>query len=160
MDYSRIDVLDQGGGPNQGVIWQGGSIDTAIDAPPFVGPLLVVVMDKGESNDQFIDHATVEAVLAVWIDDSPDACLKDSVLMSLAGTIGYWLNSGGNAFLHCAAGVSRASYIDIAVHCIELRISANKALALIKAQRPVANPNPGFLAQLQRLWPDPVVPQT
>jgi hypothetical protein len=26
-------------------------------------------------------------------------------------------------------------------------------LALIRAQRPIANPNSGFLAQLERLWP-------
>ena len=26
-------------------------------------------MDRGENNDQFINHTIVEAVLAVWIDD-------------------------------------------------------------------------------------------
>ena len=32
-------------------------------------PLLVACMDRGENNDQFINHTIVEAVLAVWIDD-------------------------------------------------------------------------------------------
>jgi hypothetical protein len=32
-------------------------------------------------------------------------------------------------------------------------ISADDALARIRAQRPIADPNPGVLAQLQRLWP-------
>ena len=148
MDYNQIDVL-----PGDGTIWQGGTPDAAIDAPPFTGPLLVVCMDRGEANEQWINHDNVEAVLAVWIDDSPDGCLKDQVLRTLALTILGWLGNNGNVYLHCAAGVSRASYIDVAVHCAALTISADEALARIRAARPVANPNPGFMAQLQRLWP-------
>jgi protein-tyrosine phosphatase len=147
MNYDQIDVLDKG------TVWQGGAVDAAIDSPPFAGPLLVVCMDRGEDNDQFINHATVEAVLAVWIDDVPTGYLKDGVLTGLADAIVAWLNDDGNVYLHCHQGVSRASYIDIAVHCRALGISANDALARIKAQRPIADPNPGFLAQLQRLWP-------
>lgn len=149
MDYNQIDVLALG----YGTIWQGGAVDASIDQPPFTGPLLVVCMDRGEDNNQFIDHATVELVLTVWIDDSPTAYLKDSVLQGLAKMIVAWLSNGGNAYLHCAAGVSRASYIDIAVHCLALGISADAALAQIKAHRPVANPNEGFSGQLKRLWP-------
>lgn len=147
MNYDRIDVLDKG------TIWQGGSVDASIDAPPFVGPLLIVCMDRGEANEQWIDHATVEAVLAVWIDDVPSGCLKDPVLLGLADTVVSWLNDGGNVYVHCAAGISRASYMDIAVHCRALSISAAEALARIKAERPVADPNPGFWAQLQRMFP-------
>ena len=147
MNYNRIDVL------KNGTVWQGGAVDSSIDQAPFEGPLLVVCMDKGEENNQFIDHATVEAVLTVWIEDAPDATLKDNVLTALAWQITSWLTYGGNVYIHCAAGVSRASYMDIAVHCCALGVSANEALALIRAQRPIANPNPGFLAQLQRLWP-------
>lgn len=147
MDYDQIDVLDKG------TVWQGGALDAAIDSPPFAGPLLVVCMDRGEDNDQFINHATVEAVLAVWIDDAPTGCLKDGVLTGLADAIVAWLNDGGNVYLHCREGRSRASYIDIAIHCRALGISADDALTRIRAHRPIADPNPGFLAQLQRLWP-------
>lgn len=146
MDYDRIDVLDKG------TVWQGGAVDAAIDSPPFAGPLLVVAMDRGESNEQFINHSIVEAVLAVWIDDVPEGCLKDNVLIGLADAIVAWLAGGGNVYLHCRHGVSRASYIDTAVHCRALGVSAATALARIKEQRPVADPNPGFLAQLQRLF--------
>jgi hypothetical protein len=31
--------------------------------------------------------------------------------------------------------------------------SGGQALSRIRARRPIAGPNPGFLAQLQRLWP-------
>jgi protein-tyrosine phosphatase len=92
-------------------------------------------------------------VLTVWIDDVPAGGLKDGVLIGLADSIVAWLNDGGNVYLHCHQGVSRASYIDIAVHCRALGISADDALARIKAKRPIADPNPGFLAQLQRVWP-------
>ena len=147
MNYDQIDVLDTG------TVWQGGAVDAAIDSAPFAGPLLVVCMDRGEDNDQFINHATVEAVLTVWIEDLPADCLKDSVLTGLADAIVAWLNDGGNVYLHCHEGVSRASYIDIAVHCRALDISTDEALARIKERRPIADPNPGFLAQLRRLWP-------
>lgn len=147
MDYDQIDVLDQG------IVWQGGAVDEEIDSPPFAGPLLVVAMDRGEDNDQFINHAVVEAVLAVWIDDVPAGCLKDEVLTGLADAIAAWLTTSGNVYLHCREGVSRASYIDVAVHCRALGISAEQALARIKARRPIADPNAGFTAQLRRLWP-------
>jgi protein-tyrosine phosphatase len=147
MNYDRIDALDHG------TVWQGGAVDAAIDGPPFTGPLLVVCMDRGENNDEYINHANVEAVLAVWIDDLPDGCLKDGVLTGLADAIVAWLNDGGHVYLHCHQGVSRASYIDTAVHCRALGLSAREALARIRARRPVADPNPGFLAQLERLWP-------
>lgn len=147
MDSNRIDALDKG------MVWQGGAVDASIDSPPFSGPLLVVCMDRGEDNDQFINHAIVEAVLAVWIDDVPAGGLKDGVLTGIADAVAAWLNDGGNVYLHCHQGVSRASYIDIAVHCRALGISADDALARIRERRPIADPNPGFLAQIQRLWP-------
>jgi predicted protein tyrosine phosphatase len=147
MDYDQIDVLDRG------IVWQGGALDAGIDAPPFTGPLLVVCMDRSENNDQFINHTIVEAVLAVWIDDVPAGGLKDDVLSGLADAMVAWLNNDGNLYLHCRQGVSRASYIEIAIHCRALGISAADALARIKARRPIADPNPGFMAQLQRLWP-------
>src|ERR1700730_14928097 len=49
--------------------------------------------------------------------------------------------------------VAGGRYIDIAIHCRARGISDSEALARIKAKRPIADPNPGFLAQLQRLWP-------
>jgi predicted protein tyrosine phosphatase len=148
MDYNQIDVLDKG------TIWQGGTVDDTVDAPPFTGPLMIICMDKGEANDQWINHVNVESVLAVWIDDVPTGVLADNVLKGLAGMAVSWLQAGGNIYVHCAAGVSRASYMDIAIHCVaNSSWSADQALAEIRTQRPIANPNPGFMAQLQRLWP-------
>ena len=148
MTYDRIDVLE----PGWGVIWQGGDVNEGIDQPPFTDPMLILDMDP-TTNDQYINHQTVEAVLAVWIQDSPSACLKDEVLLGLGAMGVAWLKGGGNVYVHCQAGISRASYMDITIHCLALNISAVTVLARIKAERPIADPNPGFWAQLQRLFP-------
>ena len=148
MNYDRIDVLE----PGWGTIWQGGDIDASIDQPPFADPMLVIDMDP-VTNDQYINHEVVEAVLAVWIQDSPTACLKDGVLLGLGQMAVAWLKGGGNCYVHCQEGISRASYMDVTIHCLALSISAVTALARIKAERPIADPNPGFWAQLQRLFP-------
>lgn len=152
MNYDRIDILDRG------TVWQGGTPDAGIDQPPFEGPLLIVCMDRGEANEQWIEHKIVEGVTAVWIDDVPTGCLADNVLKAYATMFTSWLENEGNLYLHCAAGISRASYIDIAVHCVAMTTvagapSALSMLELIREHRPIADPNPGFLAQLERLWP-------
>ena len=149
MDCSEIGALE----PGWGVIWQGGTADASIRAPPFTGPLLIISMDAGANDIAWIDHVTVQAVLAAWIEDSPEACLPDAVLIALAYMAAAWLEGGGNAYLKCGAGASRASYIAIAVHCRVLGISAAAALDRIRSRRPAANPNAGFMAQLTRLWP-------
>lgn len=149
MTYNRIDILEAG----WGTIYQGGFVTDDIDEPPFTDPVLIICMDRGEFNEAWINHATVEAVLAVWIEDAPTACLKDNVLLALSDAGVAWLRDGGNLYIHCLAGISRASYMDIAIHCRALGISAQEALTRIRAERSVANPNSGFLAQLTRLFP-------
>jgi hypothetical protein len=121
-------------------------VDAAIDSPPFAGPLLVICMNRGEDNDQFINHAIVEAVLTVWIDDVPAGCLKDDVLTGLADAIVAWLKDGGNVYLHCRHGVSRASYIDIAIHCRTL----GSALAM---RLPVLRDGAQSPTRTQGSWP-------
>jgi protein-tyrosine phosphatase len=148
VDFNRIDL--DGIKPGWGSIWQGGAADQAVQTLP--GPLLIVVMDRGEINEQFIQHGlSVEAVLAVWIEDSPDACLSDAVLKLCVDTVSAWLEQGGNVYDHCAAGVSRASYMDIAIHMHVMGWDFATAFAYVHAARPVANPNAGFVAQLERL---------
>jgi protein-tyrosine phosphatase len=147
MDFNRIDL--SGIRPGWGSIWQGGSPDAAVEQLP--GPLLIVCMDRGEFNEQFVDHQNVQAVLAVWIDDAPDAVLPDHTLISLVDTVEGWLRDDCNVYDHCAAGVSRASYMDIAIHMRAGDLSFDDAFALVHSQRPVANPNAGFVAQLRRL---------
>ena len=148
MDFNRIDL--SGIRPNWGSIWQGGTVDVAVATLP--GPLLIVCMDKGEANEQFIDHGkSVEGVLAVWIDDAPDAVLGDDVLINLVRMIAAWLRAGGNVYDHCAAGISRSSYMDLAIHMAAGPMAYAAAFTYVHNQRPVTNPNAGFVSQLQRL---------
>jgi hypothetical protein len=88
-----------------------------------------------------VDHDVLLGVRNGW-----DA-LKDGVLTGLADAILAWFNDGGNVYLYCAHGVSRASHIDIAIHCRALGIGADDALARIKAQRPIAD-------RTQVFWPN------
>jgi predicted protein tyrosine phosphatase len=147
VNYDRIDVLQRG------VVWQGGAVDETIEATPFHGPILIICMDAGESNEQWINHSTVEAVLAVWIDDRPEACLRDQVLLGLVDAAAAWLDDGGNLYIHCHEGRSRASYFDIALHCRVEGMGAAEALGRIRERRQIADPNPGFMNQLIRLFP-------
>ena len=75
------------------------------------------------------------------------------MLTGLADAILAWFNDGGNVYLYRAHGVSRASHIDIAIHCRALGIGADDALARIKAQRPIADRTQVFWPNSKRpLW--------
>jgi len=149
MDYNEIDITPVHQGWGQ--VWQGGSVDATIKTLP--GPLIIICMDLGEDNNQWIDHQTIQAVVSVWINDSPDAVLPDNVLLSLVRACVGYLESGVNLYIHCAAGMSRSSYMDIALHMTLKNLSYQDAYNLVHTQRPVINPNSGFQAQLQRLEP-------
>jgi predicted protein tyrosine phosphatase len=136
--------------PGLGSIWQGGAVD-ADGLNQIPGPLAIVCMDAGEQNDTFISHPRVEAVLSVWIDDSPDAALSDDTYCALIDMAVAWLHRPGNLYIHCAAGVSRASYFDIGLHMRLLHLPYDGAYSLVKTHRPVASPNSGFIAHLRHL---------
>lgn len=119
-----------------------------------VAPTVIVTMDIGEVNESLIDHTMVAAVFSVWIQDSPDAVLPDHELILWTDTVLLWLSHGYNVLIHCAAGVSRSSYLDCAVQMRGRHVSFDDALAYIKASRPQANPNSGFVEQLRRLEPE------
>jgi hypothetical protein len=136
--------------PGWGQIWQGPTPDAAVDSLP--GPLMILCMNP-EPDEQFVDHITVDCELYVGIDDSPSACLLDWALRGVADAAIAWLKVGGNIFLHCQAGISRASYMDCAIHQRAMGWDFPTALAYVRKARPVANPNVGFTAQLMRLGP-------
>jgi predicted protein tyrosine phosphatase len=147
MNWNQIDTTPIRKG--WGIVFQGGSIDQQIKQLP--GRIIIVNMDKGEQNAQYIDHKKVEAVLDVWIEDSPMATLDDDILVAHVQAAIIYLSSGLNLYIHCGAGVSRSSYFDIALHIAALAIPYDLALEQLKSKRHVAQPNPGFEAQLRRL---------
>ena len=55
----------------------------------------------------------------------------------------------GNVLVHCAAGVSRSCTLLISYMMKKYKYPYKKCLELVKAARPVANPNQGFVVQLK-----------
>ncbi|KAF7329005.1 Dual specificity [Mycena venus] len=58
------------------------------------------------------------------------------------------LNEGGKVLVHCNEGASRSVTIVCAYVVKKLQIDSKAALEFVKAKRPNARPNPGFLKQL------------
>ncbi|KAK9473740.1 protein-tyrosine phosphatase-like protein [Dipodascopsis tothii] len=59
------------------------------------------------------------------------------------------VSKGESVLVHCMAGVSRSATVVAAYLIWKERVSAETALARIRAQRAVANPNESFLEQLE-----------
>jgi predicted protein tyrosine phosphatase len=149
VDYNKIGDFPLG--TNYGVIFQGSAVDATINTLP--GPLVIVTMDAGELDESYIDHIRQVAIaeLYIGINDSPDAILPPEQLIAHANAVLYYLEHGFNVYLHCAAGVSRASYLDCTIHMIAKGIDFDTALAYIRKFRPQASPNSGFSEQLKHL---------
>lgn len=60
-----------------------------------------------------------------------------------------WRSEERNVLVHCQIGASRSATIVAAYLMETLNFGATEALDLLYRQRPVSNPNPGFLEQLQ-----------
>ncbi|KAM9589700.1 dual specificity protein phosphatase 15 isoform 1-T1 [Trichechus inunguis] len=57
--------------------------------------------------------------------------------------------NGGNCLVHCFAGISRSTTIVTAYVMTVTGLGWRDVLDAIKANRPIANPNPGFKQQLE-----------
>jgi protein-tyrosine phosphatase len=55
----------------------------------------------------------------------------------------------GNVLVHCQAGISRSCTIVIAFLMQQMLINYKEAFNMVKAKRPIANPNKGFIKQLK-----------
>ena len=59
------------------------------------------------------------------------------------------IKSQKNVLIHCICGVSRSITLIIAYFIYKFRISPKIALDYIQTKRPIANPNEGFMKQLE-----------
>jgi len=148
MDISLIKQFDSGAR-----IYQGAAPDEWITH--FQSPgrnVMLVEMAAGVNALEWVRQGTIRSVLYFGIDDSPESCLDDDVLCALARSCRAWLDDPkGDVIFGCAAGVSRSSYADCATLMAKLKVPFDEAIAIVRAGRPIANPNSGFTAHLRRL---------
>ncbi|MGO8928793.1 MAG: dual specificity protein phosphatase family protein [Limisphaerales bacterium] len=146
MNFSTIGPLV----PGWGALYQGGAADAGIkkiQGPP----LWVVCMNRGEVDDSLIDHKPVFGVTVVAIEDNPTATLPDHLVIAGAHSDANLMRQGCGLIVHCAAGVSRSSYRNLATIMLVKKIGFDEGLAFLRHHRPTADPNLGFVAQLRKL---------
>tara|TARA_Y100000590_G_scaffold470484_1_gene665608 strand:- start:2690 stop:3550 length:861 start_codon:yes stop_codon:yes gene_type:complete len=66
--------------------------------------------------------------------------------------IDYAIQEKKNILIHCICGVSRSVTLLIAYFIYKYQIPPTNVLAYIKTKRPIANPNHGFLHQLEKYY--------
>jgi predicted protein tyrosine phosphatase len=135
-----------------GSLYQGAAADQGVQLVE--ARLWVVCMNAGEVDDGWVDHKAVAGLTVVAIDDAPEAVLPDEQVLAGAGADVAWLSRGSPLLGHCGAGISRASYRNLATIMRALSCSYDDALTLLRTVRPQASPNVGFEAHLRRLEPD------
>lgn len=104
----------------------------------------------------FCPHAYAQPpdwLMTLSLRDEPDGCLPDAMLFAVTRTLAGWLQAPAGVAVHCQAGVSRSSYLVLALLMARWGSSYPEALAWLRARRPEASPNSGFSAQLERLAP-------
>lgn len=137
--------------PGWGKIYQGGRPDAALWQLPH--PTVIVNMDH-ETNDvvwmTWAKGNPIVGILHIGIHDLPSHTLPDPVLLGYLDTGVSLLKRGVNLFVHCAAGISRSSYITIGLY-MRLGLSFTNARRQVEKNHPGVYPNEGFESQLRRL---------
>ncbi len=136
--------------PGWGRVWQSGEVAAIIHHQDVPGPRLIVSM-VGPLMDPWADMH-----LATMVEDWPDSegeyqTLPDEALLAMVDAVIAMLKRDVNVIIHCLEGKSRSSYLDVAIHMAVMGLDYDAALALVKKQHPIAQPNPGFEAQLRRM---------
>lgn len=92
--------------------------------------------------------------LKVPIIDEPNANIAkhfDRAIDFIDDALKKIQRNGGGVLVHCVFGISRSSTLICAYLIKKKGMSVKQAIAHVKSRRPQANPNTGFLTQLQVL---------
>jgi predicted protein tyrosine phosphatase len=156
MNYTRLDETPLR--PGYGLIFQGGQIDYDIYNLP--GPLVIVNMMKGESDERWLhesrqmtglkSNGKIQAILSVCIEDNPFSFLSDSAYLALVDSCIGYLKQGFNLYVHCRMGMSRSTYLTAGIY-IRHGLSLKQATNHIYHRRKMAAPNNGFYEHLIHL---------
>ena len=92
--------------------------------------------------------------LVIEVDDSPNEDLRQYFYAAI-DFIGRGLQQSQQTLVHCYAGISRSSTIVLAylLHHYP-HTGLDQALTHVRLARPIVNPNPGFMSQLDQFEHD------
>lgn len=107
-----------------------------------------VLVCAGELPTVFPQHFAYRRLSQLY--DGPSQTLAPALLAALPW-IGQAIEQGGCVLLHCAAGVSRSGAVAVAYVMWHRGLSADAALQVVRAVRPIVTPNDDFMAQLRLL---------
>ena len=106
--------------------------------------IITVISDIPKINEDLIS-------LNINIIDVPDNNIKTH--FSLTNTfIETAIHHNKNILIHCVCGVSRSVTVFAAYLIHKLKINPTDAITYIKSRRPIANPNKGFMIQLDEYY--------
>lgn len=91
--------------------------------------------------------------LKVPVIDKPDANIAKHFKKAIE-FIDEAIDKGSGVLVHCVYGISRSSTLICAYLIAKKKMTVSQAIKHVKDRRPIADPNRGFLVQLQALWED------
>ncbi len=92
----------------------------------------------------------------VWLIDEADPGHNPNlefILRDVATTVAQCRDEGKSVLLHCVRAESRTPTVAAAYLCERLALTAEDALGRVSEVLPRMNPNAGFRAALERMWP-------
>ena len=105
---------------------------------------VVTVIDIPEE----INLKNVDYHLKLYAEDDENFDLKQYFPITFR-FIDLHIKNKRNVLVHCRAGVSRSVTVVLNYLMNKYKISVEKALQLVREERPQANPNDGFIKQLK-----------
>lgn len=131
-------------------IWLG-NLESACDREAMklhgIGRIVTAVYDI---NPIFPDDPGL-MYLKVPVIDKPDADIAKHFNRAIE-FMDDAVKNGKGVLVHCVFGVSRSSTLICAYLIAKKGLTVQQAIAAVKDKRPQADPNKGFLLQLQVLW--------
>lgn len=130
-----------------GGLWIGGYAALHSQQPLFQQAKITHVISVLDYEIYEADYLQLYTRLHIPLDDDPN----ENILQHLHKTTEFTeeaLRNGGAVFVHCAMGKSRSATVCCAYLMWKYNLTPDGALEQVREGRGVADPNPGFMEQL------------
>lgn len=128
-----------------------GSQDAAADLPLLQARGVTHVVNAAAATVPNFHEGDGVTYLSLELLDLPEFTLTRNTIDLVCDFIETALSSGGAAFVHCNAGISRSGALVVAFLILRRGMSLAEALEKARAARPLVRPNDGFMRQLAEL---------